>query len=158
MDRIERDVLIAAPIERVWAVLTESRHVGAWFGQGTPAPVDLRPGGTMELDHGRYGVFPTTIVDVEPPRRFSYRWASAYAGQQATPDNATLVEFTLSEEGGGTRLRLVESGFNAVTAPADKPDSTFESHSDGWTEVIKNLSEYIESGARADGLSSRTGK
>jgi len=158
MDRIERDLLIAAPIERVWAVLTEPQHVGAWFGQGKPVPVDLRPGGTMQLDHGRHGVYPATIVDVQPPRRFSYRWASAYPGEQATPENATLVEFTLSEEDGRTRLRLVELGFNAATAPADKPDASFESHSGGWTEVIKNLREYIESGEGADWFGARTGK
>ena len=33
-DRIERDIVIAAPIERVWKVLTAPEHVGVWFGQG----------------------------------------------------------------------------------------------------------------------------
>ena len=32
-DRIEREVHIAAPIERVWAVLTEPALVGIWFGR-----------------------------------------------------------------------------------------------------------------------------
>ncbi|MEV6787940.1 hypothetical protein AB0M96_37380, partial [Streptomyces sp. NPDC051098] len=31
-------------------VITEPEHVGNWFGQGSPTPVDLRPGGTMHLD------------------------------------------------------------------------------------------------------------
>jgi hypothetical protein len=46
-------------IERVWAVLTKPGHIGVWFGQGTPAEVDLHPGGIMILDHGEYGTFPT---------------------------------------------------------------------------------------------------
>ncbi|HWC84067.1 MAG TPA: SRPBCC family protein [Pseudonocardiaceae bacterium] len=144
-DRIERDILIAAPIERVWAVLTEPKHVGTWFGQGKPIPVDLRPGGTMELDHGEHGVFPTTIVRVDPPRHLAYRWASGYPGEQATEDNATLVEFDLSEEGAGTRLRLVESGFTDKTAPAHAPDSSLESHTSGWTAMLPRARDYAES-------------
>jgi hypothetical protein len=44
-DRIEQETVIAASVERVWAVLTEPEHVGRWFGQGKPTQVDLRPGG-----------------------------------------------------------------------------------------------------------------
>ena len=77
-DRIEREIVIAAPIDRVWQVVTAPEHVGVWFGQGQPAKIDLRPGGTMVLDHGEHGVFPTRIVTVEEPHRFSYRWASAF--------------------------------------------------------------------------------
>jgi uncharacterized protein YndB with AHSA1/START domain len=36
MDATERDILISAPIERVWAVATEPEHVGVWFGSGEP--------------------------------------------------------------------------------------------------------------------------
>src|ERR1700722_3498168 len=94
-DRIEREVKVSAPIEAVWAVLTDPAHVGTWFGTGTPADIDLRPGGVMVLDHGDHGTYPTLIVSVEPPRMFSYRWASAYPGVVATEENSTLVEFTL---------------------------------------------------------------
>jgi len=65
-------------IERFWVVLTEPEHVGVWFGQGTPAEVDLHPGGIMVLDHGEHGTFPTRIVKVDPPRYFASPWASAY--------------------------------------------------------------------------------
>ncbi|MFI1394755.1 SRPBCC family protein [Streptomyces sp. NPDC020681] len=144
-DRIEREITIAAPVERVWAVLTEPEHVGSWFGQGKPTPVDLRPGGTMELDHGQYGQFPTTIVKVEPPHHFSYRWASAFPGEQAVEGNSTLVEFTLTPDGDGTHLRVVETGFASLDIPADKIDTAgYESHSSGWTEVVGNMQKYAE--------------
>ncbi|MFF2522911.1 SRPBCC family protein [Streptomyces liangshanensis] len=144
-DRIEREITIEAPPERVWAVLTEPAHVGSWFGQGQPAPVDLRPGGTMHLDHGAYGQFPTTIVTVDPPRRFSYRWASAYPGEQAAEGNSTLVEFTLTAEGEGTRLRVVETGFTDIVIPEDRIDTASrKSHAEGWTEVTGNLKKYAE--------------
>lgn len=144
-DRIEREITIAAPMERVWAVLTEPEHVGQWFGQGGPTPVDLRPGGIMHLDHGEYGQFSTTIVTVDPPRHFSYRWASAYPGEVATEDNSTLVEFTLTPEGEGTRLRVVETGFADIVIPEDKRDTASKkSHTEGWTAMVGNIRKYVE--------------
>lgn len=144
-DRIERTITIGAPIERVWAVLTEPEHVGSWFGQGKPTPVDLRPGGTMHLDHGEWGQFPTTIVKVDPPHHFSYRWASAHPGEQAVEGNSTLVEFTLTPDGDGTHLSVVETGFADLVIPEDKMDAaSYDSHSAGWTEQVVNIQKYAE--------------
>ena len=47
-DRIESDVLIAAPVERVWDLITRADHLGRWFGNAG-AEVDLRPGGALSL-------------------------------------------------------------------------------------------------------------
>src|ERR1019366_391281 len=91
-DSIEREITVAAPIDKVWSVLTEADHIGTWFGTGTPVRIDLRPGGLMELDHGEHGAYSTTIVKVDPPHTFSYRWASAHPGVVATEENSTLVE------------------------------------------------------------------
>ena len=139
-DRIEREVQIAAPIERVWAVLTEPALVGIWFGQGVPIEIDLRVGGVMVLDFGGDKVFPTLIVGVQAPRYFAYRWASPYPGEQATQENSTLVEFTLTPEGDGTRLALCESGFAALVVPAEQEyHASYQSHSDGWTAKLAEL-------------------
>jgi uncharacterized protein YndB with AHSA1/START domain len=144
-DRIERNTFINAPVERVWSVITEPQHVGVWFGQGEPAEVDLRPGGIMRLDHGKYGVFPTLIVAVEPPRHLAYRWASAYPGEAADETNSTLVEFFLEPEDDGTRLRVTESGFATLSIPADREETAgYDSHDAGWREVTENLKEYAE--------------
>src|ERR1700712_3056568 len=139
MDRIDRDVLIAAPLERVWSVLTEPALVGVWFGHGVPIEIDLRVGGTMVLDFGAGMVFPTSIVGVDAPRYFAYRWASPHPGEQATEDNSTLVEFTLASEGDGTRLFLSESGFSTLVIPAGQEHASYESHSDGWAVKFAEL-------------------
>lgn len=144
-NRIEREISIAAPVERVWAVLTEPEHVGSWFGQGEPTPVDLRPGGIMHLDHGEYGQFPTTIVKVDPPHCFAYRWAAAYPGEVAVEGNSTLVEFTLTPEGDGTRLRVVETGFEEIVIPEERiATGGYESHSEGWSGQVENIKQYTE--------------
>lgn len=144
-DRVEQDIVISAPIERVWAVLTEGEHVGQWFGQGKPTDIDLRPGGIMVLDHGQFGTFLTRIEKVEPPHVFSYRWASAHPGEEANDDNSTLVEFTLTEQDGGTRLHLSESGFAALTIPPERERTAgYDSHSQGWPEKMTEMREYAE--------------
>ena len=144
-DIIEREITIAAPVEKVWAVLTESDHIGMWFGTGNPVQIDLRPGGIMELDHGTHGAYTTTIVTVDPPHAFSYRWASAYPGVLATENNSTLVEFTLKESGDCTLLRVVESGFASIVIPPERQSSAgYESHSQGWADVIKKIAHYID--------------
>jgi uncharacterized protein YndB with AHSA1/START domain len=143
-DVIEREIAIGAPIDKVWSVLTEPDHIGTWFGSGIPVRIDLRPGGLMELDHGVHGAYKTTIVEVDPPHTFSYRWASAYPGAIATEENSTLVEFTLKETGDGTLLRVVESGFASIMIPAEREASAgYESHSQGWTGVIEKFADYV---------------
>ena len=46
-EQIERETVIAAPVERVWALLTEAEHLGRWFGD-SGAEIDLRPGGVLQ--------------------------------------------------------------------------------------------------------------
>jgi hypothetical protein len=44
-ERFQREIAIAAPPERVWEVLTQAEHLGAWFGDAgaAPRPEWLRP-------------------------------------------------------------------------------------------------------------------
>jgi uncharacterized protein YndB with AHSA1/START domain len=144
-DRIERETTINAPIERVWAVLTEPDLLSQWFSTGKPAEVDLRPGGVIRLNHGEGFDYPTRIVRVEPPTHLSYRWASAFPGDDATVDNSTLVEFTLEPVADGTRLRVVETGFAALDIPAGMESRAgYESHTQGWPEVLDALRKVVE--------------
>ena len=45
-DKVDRDVLIDAPIETVWPLISEPRHVGSWFSD--EATFDSRPGAMVE--------------------------------------------------------------------------------------------------------------
>jgi uncharacterized protein YndB with AHSA1/START domain len=99
----------------------------------------------MVLDHGEYGTFPTRIEKVDPPHYFAYRWASAYPGEETTEVNSTLVEFTLTPDGDGTRLSLTESGFSSlVIPPAREATASYENHSAGWTDVLQALVRRVE--------------
>jgi uncharacterized protein YndB with AHSA1/START domain len=143
-EQIERETVIAAPVERVWALLTEAEHLGRWFGDAG-AELDLRPGGALSLTWEQHGTVHGRVVEVEAPRRFSYRWAVLRESQREPVEgNSTLVEFTLEAEGDGTRLRVVESGFDTLFADAAKQTERVEDNRKGWASELAELSDYAE--------------
>jgi uncharacterized protein YndB with AHSA1/START domain len=143
LDRIEREVVIDAPVERVWALVTEAEHVGTWFGDAG-AEIDLRPGGEMVLRWAEHGAAQGRVEQVEPPHRFSYRWApfKEPGGTEPTGGNSTLVEFTLAAEGDATRVRVVESGFESLDASDAQRRENLEGNREGWEIELGHLVEH----------------
>jgi uncharacterized protein YndB with AHSA1/START domain len=141
--QIERETVIAAPVERVWSLLTEAEHVGTWFCDAG-AEIDLRPGGAMVLRWTEHGTTHARVVDVEPHRRFSYRWA-AEAESEQIEGNSTLVEFTLDPTDEGTRLRVVESGFEELAVTDEQRRARVEDNSEGWEIQLGRIRERAES-------------
>jgi uncharacterized protein YndB with AHSA1/START domain len=140
--RIERETMIAAPVERVWALLTEAERLGQWFCDAG-AEIDLRPGGAMVLRWTEHGTTHARVVDVEPPRRFSYRWA-ARAETEELEGNSTLVEFTLDPTSDGTRLKVVESGFEELAGTDAERRERFEDNTEGWEIQLGRVREQAE--------------
>ena len=143
-DQIERETVIAAPVERVWTLITDPEHVGRWFGDAG-ATIDLQPGGEMVIRWAEHGTTHARVVAVEPHSRFSYRWAPFKdpGGAEPVEGNSTLVEFTLAEEAGGTRLRVVESGFEALAGTDEQRRRAVEQNSEGWETQLGNVREYL---------------
>jgi uncharacterized protein YndB with AHSA1/START domain len=142
-DRVEREILIEAPREVVWEVITDPAHVSGWFGE--TAEIDLRPGGQVThawKEEGGLTEERGIVEKVEPPHHFSYRWIRG-AEAEAREDNSTLVEFTLTVQGVGTRLRVVETGFSNLDWPEDERREDAESHREGWEHELSELREYI---------------
>jgi uncharacterized protein YndB with AHSA1/START domain len=140
--RIEREILIDAPVEVVWAVVTEPEHISGWFSDS--AELDLRPGGTAVLHWDDYGSVRGRVERVEPPHFFSFRWVvPRNPGAELTDDNSTLVEFSLRAEGDSTRLTVVESGFRDLAGPEDEKQGHVDSHRRGWELELGELREYV---------------
>ena len=153
-DRIERETAIAAPVERVWALVTEPEHVGAWFGDAG-AEIDLRPGGAMLIRWAEHGTVHGRVERVEPPRLFSYRWIAGM-DRDVEPDdsNSTLVEFTLDRDGEGTLLRVVETGFAGLDLPAAEQARRADGNTEGWAHELSDLGRYATAD-RSAGTSAR---
>jgi uncharacterized protein YndB with AHSA1/START domain len=141
MDWIEREIMIDASRERVWAVLTEPKHVAGWFGDS--AEIDLRPGGKAAFGWTEHGTHLAVIERVDEPNLFSYRWARGTDSEPAT-GTSTLVEFTLTEVPTGTLLRVVETGFASLHGGADEQEQAVKENTEGWTSELAELKEYAE--------------
>jgi uncharacterized protein YndB with AHSA1/START domain len=143
-NRYEREEFIAAPLARVWAAISEPAQLKEWFAEPT---YPLTPGGEGTLhfrfDDGSEATPPVQVVATEPPHRFAFRWRSHSADPaKSVADQAnTLVEITLAEEADGTRVRIVESGFEAL--PDDVGATALRENTQGWDEVLRNLVTYV---------------
>ena len=140
-DRIEREILIEAPRERVWDVLTNPEHVAKWFGDA--AEIDLQPGGKAAFGWAGHGTYKAVVERVEPPEFFSYRWARK-TGTAPAAGEATLVEFNLSAHENGTLLRVVETGFASLNVTEEEQAKASEENTEGWKSELAELKQYAE--------------
>ena len=141
-DRIDRDILIEASLERVWALVSVP---GFWVAdEASVAGTVAREGATLIAKNPHLGEVSVRVEKVEPPTYLAYRWASAFPGEELRQDNSTLVEFMLSTEGGKTRLRVVESGFAALRMSEDRRDQTMRFNCDGWPQVFDVVKSRAE--------------
>lgn len=143
-DRIERDIVIAATPKRVWDIVTRAEHLGRWFAD-TGAEIDLRPGGTLTLTWKEYGVSHGIVETVEPYSTFAFRWA--VDEQRPGDGNSTRVVFTLTPDGDGTRLRVVESGFTELDGGAQKQARHVAENTEGWRLELEELRAYAQTAA-----------
>ena len=144
-DRIEKSVFLRAPRSRVWRAIATAEEFGAWFGVKLESA--FGPGARVSgrITTPGYENLPMeiTIERVEPERLFSYRWVP-YAvdpGKDYSGEPTTLVEFRLEEVPGGTKLTVVESGFDQV--PAARRDEAYRMNDRGWIGQMKNIERHV---------------
>lgn len=118
----------AAP-ERVWRAITDPDELASWFPDRVEGDVSLNGDGKWIWEnHGAYAV---RFEVMDPPRRLVWRWARD--PETALADGVTtLVEWDLEpRDGGGTTLRLRETGF---ARPEDRQDND-----GGWDAELAEL-------------------
>ncbi len=141
-EAIEREIVIGAPREIVWEVVTDPAHIGKWFSQS--AALDLRPGGKGNLHFDGHGDQPITVVELSPIDAFSFRWCEPQ-GEDPDAGNSFLVEFHLEEKGEDTLLKLRESGFATVNWEEKRKQDYFDDHTRGWDDqVLPSLVRYAQ--------------
>jgi len=144
-DRIEKEIVIHAPRSRVWQALTDAEKFGQWFGvklNGSFAPGEPIRGQVTNKGY-EHLPFEFTVERMEPEHLFSWRWhpyaidlTIDYSGEPTT-----LVVFELEEVADGTRLTVVESGFNAL--PAARYPAAFRSNTGGWEAQMTRIERYV---------------
>ncbi len=162
-DRIEKKIVLQAPLERAWRAVSVAENFGSWFGVAfdgpfvagrrlagriVPTQVDPEVAKLQEPHAGKK--FEWTVEAIEPPRRIAFRW-HPYAIDPAVDysrEPTTLIVFELAEAPGGTLLTITESGFDAI--PAARRAEAFEANDGGWTHQAKLVEKYL-AGKRGEG-------
>jgi uncharacterized protein YndB with AHSA1/START domain len=140
---IERDILIEAPVEVVWRTVTEPDQMTLWFADKVDLVVE--PGAHGYMGFGEQGG-PVVVEAVEPPTRFSFRWNHP-TGEDPTPTNSLLVEFTLTPEGDHTRLRVTEGALASLERPDIDKATYAEEHIHGWGVFLDRLPRAVAEAA-----------
>ncbi|GII59358.1 toxin [Planotetraspora thailandica] len=141
-DRIERETLIAASLERVWSLVAEP---GFWVAdEASLTGTVAEEGESMVAKNPNLGEVWVRVEKVEPPTYVAYRWTSAFPGEELREDNSTLVEFTLTPEGDKTLLRVVESGFAALAGSGELRSEAVKFNTVGWSQVFDALKTRAE--------------
>jgi|ERR1700730_10615167 len=155
-DRIEKKILLRAPRKRVWRALTESTEFGSWFGVKFDGP--FKSGATVrgvivgttvnsevaKAQKEYEGMsFEITIEEIEPERRFSFRWHpnAVECAVDYSAEPTTLIEFVLEDVAGGVMLTVTESGFDRI--PLARRAKAFTANEQGWGIVVKLIEEYL---------------
>lgn len=146
-DRIEKTVVLRAPRARVWRAIADVQEFGTWFGaklEGRFTP-GARVQGPVTYPGYEHVAMDITVERVEPERFFSFRWHpdAVEPGVDYSAEPTTLVEFRLEEEGGGTRLTVIESGFDRI--PPARRAKAFRDNEAGWAEQMKNIERHVSS-------------
>ncbi|MEV6117782.1 SRPBCC family protein [Streptomyces sp. NPDC052109] len=142
---IEREIHIEATPEVVYEVVSKPEHLREWW----PDEAEFKPvpGGTGVIAFGDTTtpdakVVPLTVVDADPPRRFSFRWVYD-EDEAAAPTNSLLVTFELVPSGSGTLLRFSETGFRERGWEAAVLEEQYRDHVKGWDYFLPRLVTYV---------------
>lgn len=146
-DRIEKTIDLKAPIARVWRAVSDHIEFGAWFRVALEAPFAVGQAARGKITYPGYEHLTWTamVVAIEPPTRLAFTWHPYGVDPDVdyTQEEPTLVEFLLEPAADGTRLTVVESGFDKV--PAHRRDEAFRMNDGGWTQQVQNIKAHVES-------------
>jgi uncharacterized protein YndB with AHSA1/START domain len=155
-DRIQKQVILKAPLERVWKAVSDASKFGEWFGvlfegpfaagkamKGKIVPTKADPEVAKMQEPYAGATFDCIVDRIEPMTLFSFRW-HPFAVDPAvdySQEPTTLVTFQLEPVPGGTQLTITESGFDSI--PLARRAKAFEMNGEGWTHQMRLIEKYL---------------
>ncbi len=155
-DRIEKTILLNAPLNRVWRAISDSTEFGAWFGMrfaGQFAPGAVMRGVIVpttvdaEVAKGQKAyeglAFEIVVERMEPKKLFSFRWHPGAVDPDIdySAEPTTLVTFALEAAADGVLLTVTESGFDRI--PLSRRAAVFSMNEQGWSIQVRLVAEYL---------------
>ncbi|MBX3260547.1 MAG: SRPBCC family protein [Labilithrix sp.] len=154
-DRIEKTVVLKAPLAKVWKAISDSKAFGTWFGMTIEGP--FVAGQTVHGAIAKTQVDPEIakhqepyvglpcelrIERVEHERCLAFRWHPGAEPDTGPDAPMTLVTFELEEVAGGTRLTITESGFDQLSA--ERRAKAFADNEGGWEAQLGLVAKYLD--------------
>jgi len=155
-DRIQKQVVLKAPRERVWGALSEAEQFGTWFGvrfdgpfvEGerltgkiTPTRVDEEVAAMQAPYEGT--PFEWIVERIEPMQRIVFRWHPFGIDKSIdySQEPMTLIMFELHDAADGILLTVTESGFDKL--PPERRAKALAANEGGWTHQMKLVKKYL---------------
>lgn len=132
IELVEREVLIEADPETVFAFFTDPEKMVRWLG--VSATLDPRPGGVFHVNPAADAAVEGTYLEVSPHTRVVFTWGYPHLpgfDDSPLPPGGSTVEVELQPEAGATRVRLTHLG----------PDALALFHRQGWANYLERLAE-----------------
>jgi len=127
--------------ETIWRALTTGELIARWLMPADGfAPVEGNSFTYKTTAAGNWdGTIHCQVLEVVPNERLVYSWQGGHEANVGYGSRLqTIVTWTLFRVEGGTRVRLVHSGF-----VLPKNDTAFRNMSDGWKKVVRNLDAVV---------------
>lgn len=141
---ITREIYVDASPNVVFDVVSSPDHLREWWPDD--AHYEPTPGSVGHIVFGDRdaggAVVPFTVVDAQPPRTFSFRWTHP-ADEAAAEGNSLLVTFDLTPSGGGTLLKMTETGFREMGWEVALLEQQYNEHVTGWDFYLPRLAPYV---------------
>ena len=148
-DRLEKHVILNATPSRVWRALTDVHQFNAWFGVALTTPIAAGAAcvGPITIKGYEHLIMRLWVETLQPETFFSFRWHPNATDMSIDYSNepTTLVAFTIEAVADGTKLTIVESGFDAV--PEARRMQAFTSNSQGWAAQLESINTFIAASA-----------
>ena len=155
-DRIEKQIVLKAPRERVWRAISDSARFGTWFGVafegpfvegewliGSITPTKVDPEVAKLQEPARGFKFSVLVERIQPMERFAFRWHpfAIEKDKDYSEEPMTLVTFELGDADEGTLLKITETGFDQL--PTERRAKAFQANDGGWTHQTRLIEKYL---------------
>lgn len=141
---IKREILIHAPIDVVWHIVTDPAQISTWWSDA--ADIDLQPGGQGTLTFTDHAANHHTVVGLQvetyaEPELFTFRWLHPL-GSVPDDTNSVLVSFALTPDGDRTQLRVTEGEVTQLAWTDEQKATFYAEHNPGWDQHLSDLVTY----------------
>ncbi len=145
IDTVEKEILVAASIDRVWRALTDHLEFGRWFRVRLDQPFEVggESTGHMTIPGYEHVLWEAQILEMKQHRLFALSGPPFVENTDVdlSKEPWLTTTFTLTETEQDTLVNVVESGFSKLS-PFIRVEAR-TGNTEGWDFQMANLRSYL---------------